>query len=154
MVYRILADAVVVTHFAFIAFVVTGPYLARRRRPLVWLHLPAVAWAVGIIAVGYECPLTALENHFRRLAGERVYPGGFVDRYIENVIYPQRFTPLVLTLGAVLIAAGYRWRSPDARRWFSPSRPPRSIPPGEALSGAGGRRRPPHRPPGSSADRW
>lgn len=107
MVYRVLADAVVVTHFAFIAFVVTGPYLARAWRPLVWLHLPALAWAVGIIAVGYECPLTALENHFRRLAGERVYPGGFVDRYIENVIYPQRYTPLVLTLGAVLIAAGY-----------------------------------------------
>jgi hypothetical protein len=107
MVYRVLADAVVVTHFAFIAFVVTGPYLARAWRPLVWLHLPALAWAVGIIAVGYECPLTALENHFRRLAGERVYPGGFVDHYIENVIYPQRFTPLVLTLGAVLIAAGY-----------------------------------------------
>jgi hypothetical protein len=107
MVYRFLADAVVVTHFAFIAFVVTGPYLARRWRPLVWLHLPALAWAVGIIAVGYECPLTALENHFRRLAGERANPGGFIDHYIENVIYPQRFTPLVLTLCAVLIAAGY-----------------------------------------------
>jgi hypothetical protein len=107
MVYRVLADAVVVVHFAFIAFVVTGPYLARLWRPVVWLHLPALAWAVGIVAVGYECPLTALENHFRRLAGERIYPGGFVDHYIENVLYPQRFTPLVLTLGAVLIVAGY-----------------------------------------------
>ena len=107
MVYRVLADAVVVTHFAFIAFVVTGPYLARLWRPVVWLHLPALAWAVGIVTVGYECPLTAVENHFRRLAGERIYPGGFVDHYIENVIYPQRFTPLVLTLAAVLIVAGY-----------------------------------------------
>ena len=107
MVNRVLADAVVVTHFAFIAFVVTGPYLARAWRPLIWLHLPALAWAVGIVAIGYECPLTALENHFRRLAGERVYPGGFVDHYIENVLYPQRLTPLVLTLGAVAIAAGY-----------------------------------------------
>ena len=107
MVYRVLADAVVVTHFSFIAFVVTGPYLARRRRLLVWLHLPALAWAVGIVAIGYECPLTALENRFRRLAGERVYPGGFVDHYIENVLYPQRFTPLVLTVAAVAIVAGY-----------------------------------------------
>ena len=107
MVYRVLADAVVVTHFAFIAFVVTGPFLARLWRPVVWLHLPALAWAVGIVAVGYECPLTALENHFRRLAGERIYPGGFVDHYIENVIYPQRYTPLVLTLAAMVIAAGY-----------------------------------------------
>ena len=107
MVYRVLAGGVVVTHFAFIAFVVTGPYLARLWRPVVWLHLPALAWAAGIVAVGYECPLTALENHFRRLAGERIYPGGFVDHYIENVIYPQRYTLLVLTLAAMVIAAGY-----------------------------------------------
>ena len=107
MVYRVLADGVVVVHFGFIVFVVTGPYLARRWRPVIWLHLPALAWAVGIIAVGYECPLTALENHFRRLAGEQVYPGGFVDHYIENVIYPQRFTPLVQASGAVVIVAGY-----------------------------------------------
>jgi len=107
MVYRVLADTVVFLHFAFIAFVVTGPYLARLWRPVVWVHLPALAWAVGIVAVGYECPLTALENHFRRLAGERIYPGGFVDHYIENVIYPQRYTPLVLTLAATVIAAGY-----------------------------------------------
>ena len=107
MVYRVLADGVVVVHFAFIGFVVTGPYLARFWRPLIWLHVPALAWAVGIIVVGYECPLTALENHFRRLGGEPPLPGGFVDHYIENVIYPQRFTPLVQALGAVVIVAGY-----------------------------------------------
>ena len=107
MVYRVLAGGVVATHFAYIGFVVTGPYLARRWRRLIWLHVPALAWAVGIIVVGYECPLTALENHFRRLAGERIYPGGFIDHYIENVIYPQRYTPLVLTLAAMVIAAGY-----------------------------------------------
>jgi hypothetical protein len=82
MVYRVLADAVVLVHFAF----------------LVWLHLPALAWAVGIVTIGYECPLTALENRLRRLGGERAYPGGFVNHYIENVLYPQRLTPLLLVL--------------------------------------------------------
>ena len=107
MVYRVLADGVVVTHFAYIGFVVTGPYLARRWRRLIWFHVPALAWAVGIVVVGYECPLTAVENHFRRLGGEPVLPGGFVDHYIKNVIFPQRFTPLVQALGAVVIVAGY-----------------------------------------------
>jgi hypothetical protein len=107
MVYRVLADAVVVVHFAFLAFVVTGPLLSHRWRAVVWLHLPALAWAVGIIAVGYECPLTALENRLRRLGGERPYPGGFVDHYIENVLYPDRYTPVVLGLAAVTIAVGY-----------------------------------------------
>lgn len=107
MVYRVLADLVVLTHFAFLGFVAAGPLLARRWRPLVWLHLPALAWAVGIVAIGYDCPLTSLEKHLRRLAGEPGYPGGFVDRYVENVLYPQRFTPVLLALAAVAIAAGY-----------------------------------------------
>ena len=107
MVYRVLADAVVVAHFAFLVFVVTGPLLAHRRRAVIWLHLPTLAWAVGIIAVGYECPLTALENRLRHLGGEPAYPGGFVDHYIENVLYPQRHTPLVLALAALTIAVGY-----------------------------------------------
>jgi len=107
MVYRVLADAVVVVHFAFLAFVVTGPLLARRWHAVVWLHLPALAWAVGIVAVGYECPLTALENRLRHLGGELAYPGGFVDHYIENVLYPERYTPLLLAVAALTVAVGY-----------------------------------------------
>jgi hypothetical protein len=116
MVYRALADAVVVAHFAFIVFVVVGPLLARHRPALVWLHLPALAWAVGIVTVGYECPLTALENRLRRLGGERAYPGGFVDHYIENVLYPQRLTPLLLTLAGGIVVVGYATLLTDRRR--------------------------------------
>lgn len=116
MVYRVLADAVVLAHFAFIAFVAVGSLLARRRPALVWLHLPALAWAVGIVTVGYECPLTALENRLRRLGGERAYPGGFVNHYIENVLYPQRLTPLLLTLAGGTVVVGYLALLTDRRR--------------------------------------
>ena len=116
MVYRVLADAVVLAHFAFIAFVAVGSLLARRRPALVWLHLPALAWAVGIVTVGYECPLTALENRLRRLGGERAYPGGFVNHYIENVLYPQRLTPLLLTLAGGTVVVGYVALLTDRRR--------------------------------------
>ena len=107
MVYRALADLVVVVHFGFIVFVVTGSVLAWRWPALVRLHLPALAWAAGIVTVGYECPLTALEAYFRRRAGQRPYTGGFLDHYIENVLYPQRFTPLLLVLAALVVAGGY-----------------------------------------------
>jgi Protein of Unknown function (DUF2784) len=120
MVYRVLADAVVFVHFAFVVFVAVGSLLARYRPVFVWLHLPALAWAVGIVTVGYECPLTALENRLRRLGGEGAYPGGFVDHYIENVLYPQRLTPLLLILAGGTVVVGYVALLTDRRRRVAP----------------------------------
>lgn len=102
-----LAGAVLVVHLAFILFVAAGALLAWRWPWLVWLHVPAVAWSVGIIVLGYECPLTPLENWFRKRGGGEGYEGGFVDRYIENVIYPEEYTPLLRALAVVMIVTGY-----------------------------------------------
>jgi hypothetical protein len=107
VVYRLLADAVVLIHFGFIAFVAVGGLLAWRWPKLLWPHLAAVAWGVGIIAIGWDCPLTPLEKHFRRLAGDAGYKGGFVDHYIEGVIYPARYTAVLRLLAAALIAVGW-----------------------------------------------
>ncbi len=107
MVYRLLADLVVIVHFAFIVFIAVGGLLVWRWPRLVCLHAPALVWGVAIITIGFTCPLTPLEKHFQRLAGERGYAGGFVDHYIENVIYPQRLTPLLRTLAAAAIVVGY-----------------------------------------------
>jgi hypothetical protein len=107
MLFDVLADVVMVVHLAFILFVAVGALLAWRWPRLVWLHVPAVAWGVGIIAIGYECPLTPLEKWLRRRAGDEGYEGGFVDRYVEDVIYPEEFTSLLRALAAVVIVAGY-----------------------------------------------
>ncbi len=107
MVYRVLADAVVVVHFGFIVFVAVGPLLAWRCPRLVWFHLPALAWAAAAVTIGVRCPLTPLEKRLRELAGEEGYDGGFVDHYIENVIYPGGYTAPLRVLAAVLIAVGY-----------------------------------------------
>jgi hypothetical protein len=106
MVYDVLADAVVVVHLAFILFVAVGALLACRWRWLVWLHVPAVAWGAGIIVIGWDCPLTPLEQWLRRQAGES-YTGGFVDRYLEGVVYPEDLTPLLRAIAAVLVVVGY-----------------------------------------------
>jgi hypothetical protein len=107
MVFDVLAGVVMVVHLAFILFVAVGALLAWRWPRLVWLHVPAVAWGFGIIVIGYECPLTPLEKWLRRRAGDDGYQGGFVDRYVEDVIYPEEFTPLLRALAAVTIVAGY-----------------------------------------------
>ena len=92
MLDRFFADAVVVFHLLFIAFAVAGGLLVLHWRRLVWLHLPVVAWAVLVEVMSWPCPLTPLENHFRRRGGEAGYPGGFVEHYIWPVIYPEGLT--------------------------------------------------------------
>ena len=114
MVFRLLADAVVILHLGFIVFVAAGGLLAWRWRRLVWLHLAAVAWGVGIVTVGYRCPLTALEKALRGAAGDG-YGGGFVDRYVENVVYPEAFTPVLRALAAVMIVVAYAGLAVRAR---------------------------------------
>jgi hypothetical protein len=106
-VYQILADVVMVVHFGFVAFVAAGGLLAWRWPRALWLHVPAVAWGLGIVTVGYECPLTPLEKHLLRLGDEESYEGGFVDRYIEDVIYPQDYTPLLRAIAGILIVVGW-----------------------------------------------
>jgi len=88
VLYRILADAVVVFHFGFVLFVVLGGLLALRWPRAAWIHLPAALWGAGIEFVGGVCPLTPLEIHLRRLGGEAGYAGGFVEHYVLPVLYP------------------------------------------------------------------
>lgn len=119
----IAADAVMAVHFAFIAFALLGSFLVLRWPRLLWLHLPALAWGAYIELSGNICPLTPLENHFRELAGEGAYFGGFITRYLGPIIYPENLTRGTQYLAfAILVAfnlAGYAlvWRHRRPGRW-------------------------------------
>jgi hypothetical protein len=104
MIYRLLADIVVVVHLGFVVFVVLGGFLLRRWPKLIWVHLPAAAWGVMIEFAGWICPLTPLENEFRRRGGEAGYEGGFIDHYLLPVLYPGTLTRGVqLALGGLVL---------------------------------------------------
>lgn len=60
MIYRILADFVLVSHLAFIVFVVVGGLLTLRWRWTPFVHLPAACWGAFTVATGGLCPLTPL----------------------------------------------------------------------------------------------
>ncbi len=113
MPYRLLADLVLVLHAAFVAFVMLGGLLVLRWPRLAWVHLPVVAWGAGIEFLGGICPLTPLENHWRLLAGEQGYTGGFVEHYVFPVLYPEGLTRQVqLGLGLLVLAVNvsvYAW---------------------------------------------
>jgi hypothetical protein len=93
MLYRFLADATVALHLAFILFVILGGLLVLHWRGLAWVHVPVALWGAGIELIGWVCPLTYLENHFRAKAGEAGYGSGFVEHYLLPLIYPELLFP-------------------------------------------------------------
>jgi hypothetical protein len=106
LIYRALADLVLVAHFAFVLFVVLGGLLVLRWRWVAFLHIPAAAWGILIEYSGWICPLTPLENSLRRAGGEAGYGGGFIQHYIQPVLYPAgltRGTQIVLGSLVVLV---------------------------------------------------
>jgi hypothetical protein len=110
MLYRTLADLIVLLHLLFIVFVVAGGFLALKRPWTAMLHLPAAAWGAFIEFSGAICPLTPLENQFRRMAGERGYSAGFIEHTLIPIIYPAGLThELQLLLGLLVIAVNLAW---------------------------------------------
>jgi hypothetical protein len=113
MIYWLLANSLVLLHLAFILFVVAGGLLIAWKPQLIWLHLPAVIWGALIEFRGWICPLTPLENHFRRLSGESGYQSGFIEHYLLPLIYPDRLTtPTQFVLGSLVLAINaliYNW---------------------------------------------
>ena len=92
MLYRVLADLVLVFHAAFVAFAILGALLALRWRWLPWLHLPAVSWGAVIEFTGWVCPLTPLENSLRHAGGTPGYSGDFIEHYVFPVLYSTTLT--------------------------------------------------------------
>ncbi|MGD8867673.1 MAG: DUF2784 domain-containing protein [Gemmatimonadales bacterium] len=113
MLYRLLADLVVLIHLAFVIFAVAGALLVLRWRWLVWAHVPAVVWAALIEFAGWVCPLTPLENRLRILSGGAGYRGGFVDHYLLQILYPSGLTRGVqVFLGGLVLLVNvglYAW---------------------------------------------
>ncbi|MCP4201619.1 MAG: DUF2784 domain-containing protein [bacterium] len=106
MIYRALADLVLVLHLAFIIFVVVGGLLALRWRWAPLVHLPAAIWGVFIEVTGGVCPLTPLENALRKAAGASAYAGGFIEHYLVPIIYPAALSHTVqLVLAALVVLA-------------------------------------------------
>jgi hypothetical protein len=109
LIYRVLADGVLVVHLAFVVFVVLGGLPALRWPRLAWLHIPAAIWGVVIEYAGWICPLTPLENSLRARGGEAGYSGGFIEHYIQPALYPAgltRGTQIVLGSLALLVNLG------------------------------------------------
>jgi hypothetical protein len=97
-VYSLLADLVLIVHFAFVVFVVVGLPLVWAgwlwRWPFVrnfWFRLTHLL-AIGVVAAeslaGMVCPLTTWENKLRLLAGGgQRYEGSFIQHWLHRWMF-------------------------------------------------------------------
>jgi len=117
-VYAYLADLVVAIHLLYVLTVLVGlvlilvGWLARwqwiRHFWLRIIHLLMIAVVAFQAWVGVVCPLTHLENYFRKLAGQTGYSGTFIGHLLESLLYyeaPPWVFILAYTLVAILIFA-------------------------------------------------
>jgi len=88
MLYKLLADAILLFHLLFIVFALLGGLFILWRKWVVYVHLPTAAWATFIGFTGWICPLTPLEKSFREASDDLGYSGSFIEHYIIPVIYP------------------------------------------------------------------
>jgi Protein of Unknown function (DUF2784) len=104
VLYRFLADVVLVLHLGFVLFVVAGAFLILRWPRVAWVQFPAALWGALVEWSGWVCPLTPLENRLRAHGGAAGYAGGFVENYLVPVLYPASLTRTVqILLGATVL---------------------------------------------------
>ena len=102
MVHSLLAQLVLVLHFAYIVFAVFGGLWGLRWKRAWMIHGPALVWALAVELLVIDCPLTALENRFRTAAGQTGYETGFLDHFLTSLIYPGLPEYIHLAMGIAL----------------------------------------------------
>jgi hypothetical protein len=123
--YSFMADAVLLVHALFVAFVVIGQLLILAGLVLGWAwvrgfrfriaHLLAIAIVVLQAWAGVLCPLTLLENALRLRAGEPVYAESFMAHWLHRLIFfdaPLWVFTVAYTVFASLVVATWYFGRP------------------------------------------
>lgn len=101
MIYKILADTVVLIHFLWIVFLLTGALFGRKNRYIRLFHISGLIFALFIQSFDLYCPLTHLETWLRTKHNPSMsYEGSFIIYYLERVIYVEipHWVVLMLTV--------------------------------------------------------
>jgi len=116
VIYRVLADLILILHAGFTTFVVVGQLLILVGLALRWpwvrnfrfrlIHLAAIVFVTIQTWAGMWCPLTTLENHLRARAGQPGYASGFIAHWLHRLIFyeaSQETFAAVYTLFGLLV---------------------------------------------------
>lgn len=130
--FLLAADAMLLLHVLFVAFVVFGLILifVGKARAWTWIrnpwfrliHLLAIGVVVAQAWFGMICPLTTIEMALRSRAGEATYSGSFISHWLETILYyqapPWVFIVCYTAFGAAVITSWFRVRP---RRFAKPT---------------------------------
>jgi len=89
MIYRVLADFVIVAHFVWILFLIFGFILALMKSKMAFLHVAGLLFTLFLNIMGWYCPLTYVENYLHTLPGSAsTHSESFITPYLYHLIYP------------------------------------------------------------------
>lgn len=122
--YSLLADTLLVIHFAFVVFVVFGfgliliGLLARwswiHNRNFRITHLAAIGFVAVQAWFGQLCPLTVWESELRHQAGQSGYTQTFIEHWLHEVLFyqaePWVFTTIYTCFGALVVLVWFLGR--------------------------------------------
>ena len=124
-IWLIAADTTLFLHVLVVCFVVGGLLLVFAGKIWRWhwvknpwfrlAHLAAILVVVLQSWFGVICPLTTLENWFRRQAGDAVYSGSFISHWMERLLYydaPQWIFIVCYTVFGLMVIASWYWVRP------------------------------------------
>lgn len=127
--YLLAADALLIAHTLFVAFVVFGLVAIYLGFWLSWswvrnlwfrvLHLCAIGFVVMQSWLGAICPLTIWEMQLRGKAGQSTYDGSFIQYWLQSILYyeaPEWVFIVLYTVFGILVFASWfivhpRWRN-------------------------------------------
>jgi hypothetical protein len=107
MGYRLLGDTVAGVHYAYLAYLLVGGFVAWRWPRTIALHAVAAVWAVLIIATPVPCPLTAAQNALRERGGQPPLRDSFINTYIRGTFYPAAYETETRVVVAGIVVASW-----------------------------------------------
>jgi len=124
-VWLVLADAALLLHVLFVAFVVLGLVLVLVggfwrwqwvRNPWFRLsHLLAIVFVAAQTWLDMVCPLTTLEMMLRARSGGALYAGSFIGHWLQVLLYyqaPNWVFAVCYSLFALAVATAWVWVRP------------------------------------------
>jgi hypothetical protein len=97
MSYRLIADVILIIHFAIVLFIVGGLAFIWTGFALQWhwvrwwwfraLHLSAMVFITSLSLADTLCPLTVWEQALRMRAGQQGYTESFVEHWVHHLLY-------------------------------------------------------------------
>lgn len=126
MPYALLADLILLIHFAVVIFIIGGLLLivvvnirgssAMRWVNRVWFrlaHLMAIGVVVAQAWLGQLCPLTVWEQALRARAGQVTYGESFIQHWVSRVMFYDAplwvFALIYTAFGLLVVLSWWRW---------------------------------------------